>query len=252
MERRMLLAVVLSILAVMSYSAITGRGCMAPPPPKKEEAEKDGEKKKDDVPPATKGDGKAEDEGTKDGKAPKTKKGDAKKKGDAPKPPAKDGDLTSHPQHGTPATRAALESKELTVGFTSQGGAIEFVRHTRAFESDRTTPFDQILPLDRSMLMGQIDDTGLVPPAAPGGAGRENMKPGPMRLPELPWTRDEAAEAASEEDDVVYTFTTPEGLTYRKQWLLGDGERRYELRMRLSVAAGEGVEAPAEVAIIGT
>ena len=36
MERRMLLAIVLSFLAVTLYSSITGKGCMAPPPKKDE------------------------------------------------------------------------------------------------------------------------------------------------------------------------------------------------------------------------
>ncbi len=246
MERRMLLAVVLSILAVMSYSAITGRGCVPPPPPAQDDAGETDPEKDGKQGAVGKGDGKAEDEGK--GKGAAANKGDAAAE-DAPKPPAKGADLATHPQSGTPATRATLQSEELVVEFTSQSGAIEAVRHKRAFEADQKTEFDQVLPLDPLMLMGAIDDTGLIPPAAPGGADRKNMKAGPMRLPELQWTRDEAAEAASEEADVIFTFTTPERLTYRKQWVLGKGERRYDLRLRLSVTAAGATEAPKEVAI---
>ncbi len=243
MERRMLLAVVLSIIAVMGYSALTGRGCVPPPPPEKDGGEDPA--KKD----ASKKDGGAKD-ATKEGKgkAEPGKKGDDPKKadGDAPTSPDKAEGLENHPQYRTAATSAELTSDELSVTFTSQGGAIETVRHRKAFESDRTTPFDQILPLDPLMLMGSIDDTGLAPPEAPGGAGRENMKPGPMRLTALQWTRDTAAEQASKEDDVVFTFRTATGLIYRKQWLLVSGAKRYDIVLRLSVAAAPGTAQPEE------
>ncbi len=87
MERRMLLAVVLSILAVISYSALTGRGCVPQPPAKEDGTEKgaddpnDGDAKKGDV---KKGDAKVEDDGKSPSAAPK--KGDAApRKGDAPR-----------------------------------------------------------------------------------------------------------------------------------------------------------------------
>ncbi|MDJ0522663.1 MAG: membrane protein insertase YidC [Planctomycetota bacterium] len=243
MERRMLLAVVLSILAVMSYSALTGRGCVPPQPPQ-ENGTQDGEEpaaKDDGTQPAPKDDGTAAKKGAPKKDAPKKGNG-AAEPGPAAAPDA--APLESHPQFGQPVARAKLESTELTVELTTTGGAIEAIRHNRAYESDRETPFDQVVWLDPLMAMGAIDDTGLIPPAAPGGAGRKNMKAGPLRLPQLPWTL-----ASATDDEVVFTFKTPEGLTYRKAYTLADGEKRYDLTMKLSVSADEGVDAPETVAL---
>jgi YidC/Oxa1 family membrane protein insertase len=250
MEKRMLLAIVLSFLAVTMYSAITGRGCMAPPP------------KKPDPPPPTdgSGDGTANDTGTNtpaqpavpdDGQPTAPVAPPADGAAPPPSPPAPKVDVENHPQRGAPVVRAMLESDELEVGFISQGGAIEFVRQKNAFESDGTTRFDQILPPDPIMLMGAIDDVGVIPTAAPGDANRRNMAPGPMRRADLPWTRDAAAEAATPERDVVFTFRTPAGLTYHKQWFLAEGEKRYDVRLRLWVTgAGEGVPQAVSVKLL--
>lgn len=239
MERRMLLAVVLSILAVISYSALTGRGCVPPPPAKEDGAEKGAEGD-----PEKKGDDKAEDNGT--GPGASAKKGDAPppKKGDTPKPPP-GADAKDHPQHGGPSRRATLASDELTATFTTQGGAIESLQLKNAFEEDRETPLDLVVPADPLMLMGQIDDTGLVPPAAPGQADRENMTAGPMRSPDLPWTL-----ASATADEVVFTFQTTAGLVYTKRWSLVPGKARYDVVLRLSVAAAEGAaDVPETVAV---
>ncbi len=240
----MLLAVVLSIIAVMGYSALTGRSCVPPPPPKEkgpQDAAGDpakGAQPAKGTPPAG---------APAKGVTPPAKA--AAPNGQPPvvaQPPAIPAD---HPQRGVPASSAELNSDELDVTFTSQGGAIESVRQRHVFESDGKTAFDQVVPADPLMLMGAIDDTGLVPPAAPGGADRQNMPAGPMRQPALQWTRDEAAEAATPEHDVIFTFQTAAGLIWRKQWLLVSGTNRYDIVLRLSVAAAPGATAaPAEAA----
>jgi len=250
MERRMLLAVVLSIIAVMGYSAITGRGCVPPPPPKDQGEQDPGTTGPDgQTPPAqaapakgTPGDATpAKGAPAQPAAGPNAQPPVPAQPGAAPAPAAIPAD---HPQRGVSASHAELTSDELEVTFTSQGGAIESVRQRHVLESDGKTSFDQVVPADPLMLMGQIDDTGLVPPAAPGGADRQNMLPGPMRQPVLQWTRDTAAEAATPEKDVIFTFQTAAGLIWRKQWMLISGEQRYDVVLRLSVRAAPGAANP--------
>ena len=232
MERRMLLAVVLSIVSVTAYSALTGRGCMAPPP-----------KKTDEVPevldpPPAKGGDPAQDAPKKD--APK--KDDPS--GDAPAGDAEPEDLGSHPQANVEPTTVVLVSDQLEVVITSQGGAVRAVRHKDAFESDRKTPFDEIVPIAPTMLFGSTDDTDVTPAEAPGGADRSERPAGPMRMPALQWTRDAQAEQASPENDAIYTFRNPAGIVFTKQWILPKGEGRYDLTLRMSARAADGAPVP--------
>jgi YidC/Oxa1 family membrane protein insertase len=58
----------------------------------------------------------------------------------------------------------------------------------------------------------------------------------------MDWTRDAADEAATPEADVVFTLTTPDGRTWRKQWFLTRGAGTYDLRLRLSVRGRDGAD----------
>ncbi len=215
MERRMLLAIVLSFIAVMGYSAITGRGCMAPPPNKP--AEENGEQPRDEQP--------------KNGEMPQPNGDKPEPNGDEPAPdqPKDPVDPTSHPQGKVAATTATLESDELRVRFSSRGGAIDFVTLKNVRESGKEHAFDVILPVDPLMAMGAVDDTGTSPDEAPGGRDRRNMAAGPMRS--LNWTQ-----VAGKDGEVVYTFETPDGLTYTKRWSLAEGKDRFDIRLAISVS----------------
>jgi len=235
----MLLAIVLSFLAVTLYGTITGKGCMAPPKPKPE----DEAGPTDGDPNGKKGDATGKRDGAKAEPGPAKKGDDTPKAGDpTPRDPQPESDLSTHPQREVAASRKTLESDELKVVLTSQGGAVLSIQHKNAFEADGTTPFDQILPVDPSLLMGQIDDTG-VPPGvkidARGGADRAKTVPGPLRMPELQWTQVGTESPA----EAVFTFKTAKGLVYRKRWMLSQGAHRYDLHLELSVSA-PGVEAP--------
>jgi YidC/Oxa1 family membrane protein insertase len=221
----MLLAVVLSFLAVTAYGMLTGRGCTGPPP---KETPKDGE-----TPPPDDGEPKPAPDGE---PAPAPAPGP----GPAPAPaPAPAPDLSEHPQAGAPLARTRLESEELSVGFTSAGGAIDFVTLKEVRDSaDSDRALDVILPVDPLLPMGATDETHLKPPASPGGPDREELPAGPMRL--LNWTRDEAAEAATPEEDRVFTFRTPAGEVWTKRWWLPGGEGRFDLRLAISVRAPAG------------
>ena len=229
----MLMAIVLSFLAVTTYSALTGKGCMAPPPPKDETTETgtnpDGPSSAKGAEPA-----KPKDGGPAPAPAPAPSPEDPKGDEPAPSPDA------PHPQVDVASSRITLESDELKVTFTSQGGAIESVQHKRAFESDGSTPFDQVVPMNPVKLMGQIDDVGVPPEAridAPGGADRRIMPYGPMRDPRYQWTREDTGKA----DEAVFTFRTRDGRTWRKRWSLAQGEHRYDIHLDLSVSGGNGM-----------
>jgi YidC/Oxa1 family membrane protein insertase len=223
MERRMLLAVVLSFLAVMSYSAITGRGCMAPPKPPPEE------------PPA--GEQPADPDAPRDPKDP-AKKPPAQPPGGAPapapgpapadpeEPPA---DAAPHPQADAPLKRIVLESEEIRLGLTTEGAAVEFLQLKGVRESGKEHEFDLLLPANPLNAMGVVDDTGLEPDAAPGGKDRRDMPAGPMRT--LNWT------AVPDEGGARFEFETPEGLVYSKRYSLAKGEGRFDVHYELSVRA---------------
>jgi len=232
MERRMLLAVMLSFLAVTGYSLLTGRGCMArgPTKPPQEQGQ-----------PESEGDAAQGQPGAPaNGGAPAPAPGPGEEPAPAPPP-------ENHPQHGRPEVRARLESEELIVGFTSQGGAIEFVtlKHAREGGTDER-PIDLVVPADPLLLPGQIDTTALKPAQSPGGPDRKNEPAGPLRT--LHWTRDEAAENATPEADVVFTFDTPEGLRFTKRWWLAAGAGRHDVHLELSAVARDG-EGPKEALV---
>ena len=218
----MLMAVVLSFLAVTAWSATTG-GCQ--PPKKKPPAETDA---------GTDGAADAGTDGTSttDGTAP-TPSDDgtpSDPNGDTPKPPG-NGDIApakDHPHDSVEASEAWLKSTELEVLITSRGAAVRTIRMRNIFEADGKTPMDLVVDCDPDMLMGAIDNRILKPTAAPGGDNRKNQPAGQMRT--LNWIRKPDVEAATPTDDVVYQMTH-RGVTVRKTWSLEDGKDRYGIRL---------------------
>ena len=96
------------------------------------------------------------------------------------------------------------------------------------------------MPADPLHLCGQIDDTFVQPEGPVLDGARKDPPAGPLRT--LSWTRNEAAEAASKEDDLVYVFRTADGREITKQWILPSEPDAHDLRLRLQVrgaAAGE-------------
>lgn len=236
MERRLLLATVLSLAVFLLYPAITGRGCAGPkPPPQDESTEQDDTTGKNGQ--AAKGVGNGNGNGNANGNG----QGNGNDNG-GPNPVASV--PSEHPQRGVAASKAVLTSPDLKVTLTSQGGAVESVTLPKITEGDRSTPFDLIVPVDPTMLFGATDDTNVTPTTSPGGADRRELPYGPMRSPELQWTRDEAAEQASPDNDAVFTFTTPAGLVHTKRWILSarenDDQRRYDIALEMSVHAKDG------------
>ncbi len=237
MERRMLLAIVLSFLAISGYSALMNH---LRPPPKKQDASAEntsngkpvnGEAGNDTSVSNPSGD----DPSTpRDPNTPPTN--DKPNGGASTKGPVVDD--SRHPQHAVTASDAVLKSTELEVGFTSLGGAISHIRLLRADEADQETPIDLVVPKDPTMQIGQLDDIDVGGRIAPGEASRRDVLPGPLRR--LHWTRDSATEAKTGASDVVYTFDMGNGITLRKQWVLGQGDKRFDITLRMEARrAGE-------------
>ena len=220
----MLMAVVLSFLAVTSWSAITG-GCQ-PPKRKPVPADDAGQPPADAGDPtdggatdAGAGDAGTEDTAGTDGADPSGSNGPRRP---VPRPDTPAG---PHAHDDVEATEATLTSDELEVGFTSQGGGVTFVRLRNVFEDDGKTPMDLVVPADPLMLFGQSDTTHLRPTAAPGGVDRKNEPAGPMRR--LHWKLEEQSS-----DAVAYSFTDG-GVTWQKTWTLASGKDRFGLRLDL-------------------
>ena len=119
------------------------------------------------------------------------------------------------------------------ITFSTQGGGVAAVRLKNHLELDQKTPLELIVPADPLLPLGAIDDLHVDPESseAPGGPGRKDKPAGAMRR--YAWKRDTAAEAASSENDVVFTMSH-EGRAWTKRWLL-PVEDRYDLRLLLSV-----------------
>jgi YidC/Oxa1 family membrane protein insertase len=227
MERRMLLAIVLSVLVVMLYSAMTGQ-CTPPPPknPKGTKTTTQGAEHPTAPEPPT--------EGTEEG----PEKGENAPPVVPPPPPetgAQKDVVLQPPGH--------LENEELDVVTTSRGAGIESVRLKHALSYDRKTPFDLVVPFLYDKLLGQVDDSLLEPPEgqAPGGADRRDLPAGPLRT--LNWTLDEKAAEATPENDVVYVYRTGAGATYRKRYIVAKGEGRFDVKERLTYQPPPGSDA---------
>lgn len=250
MERRMLLAVVLSILTVTGWSALTGQCSRVPP--KKESVENPDDPKPGEQPEpggdAQPGNPKPADPNPADPNPADPQPADPRPGEDDPRPaPPQD---EGHPQQPVPAQPDFIKTgKRLEIAFTNRGGAITWMRVRTKIGTDKEHWHDMVVPVDPAMQMGVIDDTSLSPAAAPGQAGRSEATPGPMRR--LNWTRDTAREGASAEDDVVFTFDQGK-LRYVKRWIMPEGEQ-YDLRLALSVESiGDGAPGQTEIKVMAS
>ena len=245
MERRMLLAVVLSFLVVTLYTMATGQ---CTPPPKQPPVGEAGEGQ-----PTV-----GEDEADVEPAGPAPLPAPAPAAGTDEVAPAS-GLVDPQASVETAAPRVVIETEELEVGFTAQGGAVEFVRLRRSFEPDHTTPLDLIVPVDPFFLVGQIDDGMSGPDATPrlgpvdGAPGGHERREDPVgRLRKYIWTRDEGAEAATVEKDVVYRCTTADAI-WTKRWIVAEGENRYDVRVRIAREARPGRTAgPGTIKVLAT
>ncbi len=229
MERRMLLAVALSFMVITMYSAATGQ---CSPPPKK------GSEPATEAPPDGTGPVTAPTPGTPGDESAPAAGSNPPAPGPAPAP-APGAVQDESPVSEAPAVeRATLQSDELLVTFSNEGAAVESVQLRHAYEGDKKTPLDLIVPEGDGFLFGGIDRTALVPAdGAPGGGHRHEDPPGKLRTAR--WNRDPAAEAATPETDVVYTLTT-DAAVWTKRWILEQGADHYGLRERISRRAVEG------------
>lgn len=231
----MLMAVVLSFVCVTLYGSLTGQ-CTPKPKkpagetPKNGAEDPNGDEPKDPNDPANPDPNPGDPSDPKDPNDPKDPK-DPDGDPPAPKDPHAD-----HPHKDIAPSTAELESPELKVGFTSLGGAIEWLSLKKHNESADGPVLDLIVPADRDFPVGAIDELGTTPDAAPGDAFRKDVRPGEMRR--LHWKRNTAAEEATEANDVVFEFTTKAGVTYRKRWSLRQEDGRYDVNLELSAAGG--------------
>jgi YidC/Oxa1 family membrane protein insertase len=217
----MLLAVVLSVLAVVGYSLATGR-CSPPPPQPKE-------KKDAPEPPPSNGGGVPP--------VPAPGPGPAPVPVPSPEPPPVD----EGPQAAVPEQeRVILKNERIEVALTSAGGAIESVRLLEDYDPGGTNPMDLVVPVDSTLLLGQIDDTIVEPAEAPGGAGRRDEPPGPLR--KLHWTLAKPEAGAAGGQEATYTFETAGGLVYTKRWFLPAGAERFDVHVEVSVRAKDGAK----------
>lgn len=229
MERRMLLAVVLSFVAVTAWTLLFPPQRPTPAPGPTDGQEAPGDPTAD----GAAGGGAPAAPANPGNPAPAAPGGDP-----APRPAPGNG-AAQQPQADAPRVTVKRESPELSVTFTSQGGGIESVSLRTALEPGVEKPLDLVVPADPHMLLGQSDSSLVTPTVAPGGADRQNETPGPERT--LHWTHDTAMEAATPEDDVVFTFQRADGIKLVKRWMLPTEERRYDLTLKMSaVRTGDG------------
>ena len=241
MERRVLLAVVLSVVTFVAYQALLVR-CSPPPPEVKAGAEGGLEVGAPGEPPAV--------PGQPAGAAQPGEPAPPGANGGVPQPVPPAPPVEEGPQKDAHEGKVERKAGHLTVGFTTRGGAVEYLELTGVHEAGQTKPLALIVPADLNHLLGQIDDSEVLPTGAALAVERKDPPAGPLRR--LNWTRDEtdeAAEAASPEDDVVYRFTRGDGSTLTKQWILPSAPKGHDLRLRLWVK-GAGAAAPLPVKLL--
>ena len=238
MERRMLLAVVLSFVAVTAYSMLM-QG-MRPPqeaPTENGAGEEpgvpgpgpDGTDPKDPAP--------ANGNGNSPAPAPGPGEDPAPDPGEDPSPdpgqPAPKDPLVEHPHASVPETSVKLTSESMEVTFSSIGASVSNVRLRNQFGIDKETPLDLVVPFDPLMSFGSADDTRTDPENMPGTADRRNLPAGALRR--FNWKRDQAAEAKTPDvNDVVYTFTD-KGRRWMKRWIMPKGATHYDLTLEISL-----------------
>ena len=223
MERRMLLAVLLSFAAVTLWGAMTGK-CTPPPP--KEEPEPAPKESPEDPP---KQDPNGQEPSPQDPNAPAP----------APVPAPAPAPAPAEDDHDKgPIVRHVVKTPTLEIGFVNRGAAMEFVRLNNEFEPDKKTPLDLVVPTSLDNLLAQVDDTYLKPTdGAPGAPDREDDPAGWLR--KIRWTHNTAAEAETPEPDVIYDVKTRMG-TLRKRFVLPTEPKRYDIRLILSYTPDAG------------
>jgi len=232
MERRVLLAVVLSFVTVVAFQSLTGQ--CSPKPPEKTPVEGGPEGALPGDPP-----GPGAQPGTP--AAPGANGGPAAPPVPAPVP------VEEGPQKDAPEAKVERKAGHLTVGFTTRGAAIEYVELAEVHEPGQKQSLAVIVPADPLHLLGQLDDVEVLPTGPVLTGTRVDPPAGELRR--LNWTRDEAAEAASPEDDVIYRFTRANGSTVIKQWLMPTAAEGHDLRLRVEVK-GAGATAPLPVKLL--
>lgn len=238
MERRVLLAVVLSFLFVVAFQMVTGQCSPKPQRPPGE-------------PGAAPAGGPADSPGAVPaaGVAP----GQPAPGLPAPGQPAAGQPAPGQPVPGqpvpveegpqakvAPGADVTLESEELIAVFGNPGGCLKALLLKGAHDPNRKEPMVLVAPADLEHGLGGLDDQEVEPKEAPGHADRKDAPAGPLRR--LSWTRDASAEAASPERDVVFRFVTADGRTLVKQWYLVGGPGRYDVRLRLSVKGRDAAD----------
>jgi YidC/Oxa1 family membrane protein insertase len=123
-------------------------------------------------------------------------------------------------------------SEWLRVGLTNRGGAIRYVTLRHSFElPNRRHHLDLILPSDRDLLTGMLsfaDDKDV------------------ERMRTLGWTRDAAAEARTDEVDVVFTFDTTRGFRVAKRFVFPTQPDRFDCDVEVSATLLPGATPPAD------
>ena len=174
MERRMLLAVLLSFFVVTLYGMATGQ-CSPQPKPEGDEVPEEG--------PETPGDGP-------DAPAPVPAPGPG---GPAPAPaPAPQPGDGAYPKQAADrvAKRVTIQTHELDVVLSERGAGVEGITLRNSYENDKERELVVIVPFADDLLLGQVDDQHLDPTDLtrreggfdpPGGDGRADLPAGPMR-----------------------------------------------------------------------
>ena len=212
MERRVMLAIVLSVVFMFAWTALTRKTPAAKPADGKSVAESP-----EKIP------------GT--GAVPAGGNNGAQPGVPAPPPPpagpAKPAPVQSAP-HRPDWTVEPKNSEWLDVGLTTRGGALRFVRLKNAFEealayNPKRQNLDVLLPGYPDLLTGDV---------ALDDADTEQMRT-------LDWTVDSEAPTA-----IVFSFRTLTGLKVTKKYTWPTGEGRYDLDLSVSVERLSGA-APA-------
>lgn len=253
MERRMLLAVLLSFFVVTLYGMATGQ-CQ---PPQKDQGDEAPAEGPDAGGPEAEGPEAERPDGP---ESPAPGPGEpAPTPGSQPAPTPGD-DAYPDQEADTVARRVTIQTHELHVVLTELGGAIEGIALRTAYEADKVRELVLVAPFGDDILLFQVDDTLLDPTdlskraggfEPPGGDGREDLPAGPMR--KLVWTYDEAGSRATPELDAIFTLERSDGATWRKQFVFFEEEGRYDVHLRLSLTppAGRAV-APVAVKVLVT
>ncbi|MFM8979907.1 MAG: YidC/Oxa1 family membrane protein insertase [Planctomycetia bacterium] len=241
MEKRVLFAVLLSFVTVVAFQALTGQCSPKPPPPA-------------GGGPATPAAGSPAAPGSSEPApgpgAAALQPGQPAAPGAAAAAPAAAPAGDPGPQAQAPEAVVERKAGRLTLGFTTRGAGIAYAFLAGAREQEQEGPLPLVVGSDPLHLWGQVDEAGTQPAGRMLDGGRADEAPGLLRS--LNWTRDEAAEASTAEDDIVYTFRTADGRLFTKQWLLPSDPEGLDVRLRLQVrGAPAGTPQPVRLLVSG-